>query len=272
MLEVTQTQQYFYGHKPDHAQTVANDLLHVPLTRLPGLVSHGSVSPTTELSYASLLEQNGDAVPDQGPTSSCVGNAFSTSVFLRAALLGRAILRPSRAAIYAIARLIEIPFAKLVDEGSNASSACLGMQQYGLVAESRWALSEQTINDDPPEDVFQHALDATVGSYYRIAPGDDCAADIRRALLSGHIPAFAMPVDRAYEEYGGVGIYPGVTGKKLGGHMQCVVGFGPGYLLVCNSWGPSWAMGGLARVALTWFNSGAVTDILVPTIVPGGVS
>lgn len=267
-------QQHLYGHLPDHARIVEHDLLHTPLAALPGLVSlqHVAASPVTEMQYEHLLAENNDDVPDQLGTSSCVGNAFSTSVFLRAIILGRPILRPSRKAIYDIARLIDSPHQKMVDQGSRPYAACMGMQQYGLTTEARWPLIETLIDTDPPEDVFQHAIDAQVGSYYRIAPGTGCADGIEMALRSGYLPAFAMPVDQAYEDYDGSGIYQGVTGAVLGGHMQCVVGFGPGYLLVCNSWNRTWGYKGLSRIARKWFDSGQVTDILVPTIVPGGVS
>jgi len=262
-----------YGHLPDHRRVIEYDLIHRPIARLPGLV-HASHLETasSELSYAPLLEANGDGVPDQLSTSSCVGNAFSTSVFLRAAISGKPITRPSRKAIYDIARLIDAPYMQMVDEGSRPAAAVLGMQQYGLVDERRWPLLEERVNDDPPEDVFQHALDARVNNYYRIAPGAGCAASIRRALLSGYVPAFAMPVDQVYENYDGEGIYAGIMGPILGGHMQCVVGFGSGYLLVCNSWSSSWGMKGLAPVTDGWFDSSNVTDILVPTVVPGGVT
>lgn len=282
-----QASRYKYGHIADHTRIVEHDLASSPIAKLPGLVHYDALAGASgELSYAPLLEQNGDGIPDQLSTSSCVGNAFSTSVFLRAAILGRPIVRPSRKAIYDIARLIDTPHSRITDDGSRPAAAVLGMQQYGLVAESRWPLEgteedafrisagRQTewIDVDPPEDVFRHMLDAKVGSYYRIAPGGGCAQAIRQALLSGYIPAFAMPVDQAYEDFNGDGVYAGMMGKSLGGHMQCVVGFGPGYLLVCNSWSKTWGYKGLAPVVDGWFDSTYVTDILVPTVVPGGVS
>lgn len=256
-----------YGHIPDHEAIVKADLTHRPLAALPGLVRPRTGTSDVVLSYRSLL----DEVPDQGGTSSCVGNAFSTSVLLRAAILGHPIFRPSRKCIYDFARLIDMPHQPMTDEGSRPAAAIMGMMTYGLTTEARWPLSEENINDDPPEDVFRQSINTKVGGHYRIAPGTGCADAIKRALNSGYCPGFAMPVDQAYEDFAG-GIYQGLTGPELGGHMQCASGYGPGYIEVIGSWGRGWANLGFIRIADSFFDSGQVTDILVPTVVPGGVA
>lgn len=150
--------------------------------------------------------------------------------------------------------------------------AVLGMQQYGLVTESRWPLDEAHINEPPPEDVFQHAIDATVGEYYRIESGFGCVDAIRQALAKGYIPAFAMDVDASYEELTPDEIYSGPKGPILGGHMQAIVGYTPDYLLIAGSWGYQFARNGFARVSPKFFDGGGASDILVPTLVPRKVS
>lgn len=254
-----------FGAIPDHDHVVDRDLVHSPLVRLPGLVV-GTVPQ--DLSYASKL----DFVPDQLSTSSCVGNSLSTSIYLRAKIAGHEIARPSRLLIYGIARLIDDPHLKMQDGGCRPTVAIQGTQLYGLCAETRWPFDERKVLEEPPQDVFQHALDAKVESYYRIAPGAGCASGIRRALASGYVPVFTMPVDEAYMGYRGEGVYGGMTGSSQGLHAQAIIGYGPGYLLVCNSWSDQWGSHGLVPIADAWFDSGQVSDILVPTVVPGGVT
>lgn len=260
-----------YGHISDYEHVVEHDLIHAPIVRLPGYVHVGDTPK--ELDYTPLLERYGDGVPNQGGTSSCVGNALSTCIFLRAAIMGKPILRPSRKLIYDLARLIDVPHRVMIDQGSRPMAAILGSQQYGLVAESRWPLTEEEINANAPEDVFQHALDAKVGSYYRIKSGFGCSYAIRHALASGFCPMFAMPVDDMYENYDGSSFYEGVTHEVLGSHMQAIVGFtAQNEILVCNSWGTGWGTRGIARISDAWFDSGSVSDVIVPTVVPGRVT
>lgn len=253
-----------YGHVPDPSSLVACDLLVRHVSGLLGAPVH----IPDRVDHSALL----DDVPDQGATSSCVGQAFGTSVYIRAKLAGHPIVKPSRRAIYDIARLCDSPHAPLEDIGSMPSMAILGMQTYGIVPDARWPLDEANINQQPPEDVFQHAIAATVDEYYRIASGGGCAEHVRQALAQGHIPAFAMQVDDAYERMTPDEIYRGPEGPSLGGHMQAVVGYGPGYFLIAGSWGYSWARNGFARIADTFFDSGACTDVLVPTVVPQRVT
>lgn len=251
------------GHIPDLDDHVRDDLRdrHVDM-----LVGAAPVESPVSVDYSPLL----DGITDQGATSSCVGQAFSTATYLRSHIAGIPLPRPSAKAIYDCARLLDTPNT-LVDVGCRPRQAIVGMQMYGLVADSRWPLTEGNVNTPPPLDVIQHGLGAKLADYYRIA-GDDVPGLVRQALASGYVPCFAMQVDDAYMNYGGEGVYQGPTGVIRGSHMQAVIGYGPDYFLVANSWGTGWGMGGLARIAPDVFASAAVSDVLVATVLPALVS
>ena len=210
-------------------------------------------------------------VPDQGPTSACVGESLATSIYLHAKTAGRPIDRPSAAAIYALARLGDGARHPLPDTGSRPTLAMVEAQTNGLVADARWPLRVDTVLDVPPLDVFAQGLDAKLDAYYAIPSGPGAAVLIRRAIAAGCYPIFAMPVDPSYEQYRG-GVWECLEALPLGGHMQCLVGYDATTFLVANSWGPTWGIGGFARVSAAWIESYAVTDILVPTTAPARVT
>ena len=249
------------GHLPDRA----SDKQSTP--HVHALIGAGASLPPLEVDASTLLTE----VPDQGPTSACVGASLATSIYLHAKTAGRPIDRPSAAAIYALARLGDGARHPLPDTGSRPTLAMVEAQTNGLVADARWPLRVDTVLDVPPLDVFENGLDAKLDAYYAIPSGPGAAALIRRALAAGCYPIFATPVDEAYERYVG-GIYVGCTGTALGGHMQCLVGYDAKTFMVANSWGPQWGAGGFARVSADWLESYAVTDILVPTTAPARVT
>src|SRR3990167_3734272 len=123
------------GHILDLDADVAEDLRDRHVGRLVGAV--GAVSLPTSVDYSSLL----DGVQEQRASSSCVGQAFSTAIYLRANLAGHPIARPSAKAIYDIARLSDQKNV-LVDQGSRPRAALDGMLEYGLVAADRWPLTD----------------------------------------------------------------------------------------------------------------------------------
>lgn len=252
-----------FGHLPDNEGLVFVDLecrhigalLGAP-SPLPGGIDHRNRLPD---------------IPDQGHTSSCVGQAIATSVFLRAKACDAPIPRPSASAIYSIARLLDDPGKSLHDNGSRPALALRGATIYGLVTETRWPLVEANINAMPPLDVFVHGQLAKVVDYYRV-PKDGAAHAVKAALSRGYFPCFAMQIDEAFESLTTFDVYQGLTGPSLGGHYQCIVGYDDEAFIVAGSWGPEFGEGGFVRVAQSFINSGAVSDILVPTIVPKEIS
>jgi hypothetical protein len=253
------------GWLPDDPQRVALELTAAPLEDLIGTPTSPAVDA---IDLAPLL----DKIPNQEHTSSCVGHAFATSLYLLGQTTKTPIPRPSAKLIYDFARAEDQPYVRLGDYGSRPIAAMRCLIEQGMVAESDWPIvfepgGRSNINDRPPLGIYQKALGYKVGSYYRIRAGYGAAEAVRLALRHGYVPIFAMPVDAAYQDWDG-GVYVERDGPSLGGHMQSTCGYGDGHILVASSWGETHGEDGIVRIADSYFESGEVTDILVPTLVP----
>lgn len=256
------------GWLPDDTSRVALELATAPLEDLIGTPT----SPTrTSLDLSTKL----DKVVDQWHTSTCVGQAFATSLYLLGQTTGRPIPRPSAKLIYDHARQEDQPYVRLRDYGSRPLAAIRCLVEMGMVADEDWPLrfwndadgEHSNVNDRPPLGIYQKALGYKLGGYYRIRPGYGAASAVRLALAHDFVPVFAMPVDAEYQDWGG-GLYTGRSGISLGGHMQSTCGYREGSILVASSWGEEHGDGGIVEIADGYFDSGEVTDIIVPTIVP----
>lgn len=247
------------GAIPDAAEDVEDDLHK---RHVGHLVGAAPVALPERVDFTSLV----GPIPDQGWSSSCVGQAFATAIYLRSRIAGHPMAeRPSAKAIYDIARLGDT-HDWLADVGSRPRAAIDGMQTFGLVAESRWPLTGDNVNEKPPLDVFRAGSGALVSGHYRIA--GDVALLARQALAKGFPVFFAMPVDEAFTRIEDASVYEG-GGAPLGNHAMCCVGYEPGAFIVANSWGPSWAIGGIGRISDACLAGGF--DHLVPTIIPEAV-
>jgi len=254
------------GFLPDPTDIVDAETIARPLRALTG-----SSLSTLPDAFSWLHTGNVPQPRDQSVTSSCVGQALAASVQIRAAISGHSAV-PSASAIYAIARMLDqsrdMP---LVDVGSSPSRAIEGAKEWGMVSESRWPFSVANVDVKPPLDVFQNGLDATLGQHYRIPSGWGAIDGIKRALVAGYIPIFAMTVDEAYERYDGSDVYRAPSGRVLGRHMQCIVGYDGSDFEILNSWGSGWGRDGIARIGSSVMASSDVSSIIVPTVVPGQV-
>lgn len=253
-----------YGYLPDRAEHVDADLRARHVGRLLGAALRTPVA----VDHASRL----DRILDQGGTSSCVGQALSTSLYLRGQIAGTPIARPSPLAIYTLARLADAPYAPLTDIGSRPSMALAGLRDHGMVAESRWPLVVGHVDSPLPLDVYQHGGDAPLLDHYRIGAGAGASVLVRQALARGFAPCLALQVDRSFEGYGG-GVWLGPIAPIVGGHYVCAVGYGEDYVWIANSWGSGWGLGGLGRIADRVLDDPTVcSDLLVPTVTPTDVT
>lgn len=256
------------GWLEDDASIVAGELDSKHVSNLVGALAPAAANV---LNYSSLL----DSVTDQRNTSSCVGQAFATAMFLTAKIGGNPIPRPSAKWIYDLARMRAQPYIELVDDGSSPLTAVAGIAESGIVAdagEGGWPMlfheGISNVNVRPPIDVYQSALGFTLGDYYRIAPGPGAASLVRHALVRGYCPVFAMPVDLPYERWNTDRIYEGRKESILGWHMQALCGFIDGALLIATSWGPTHGDAGVVAIADSYFDSYECKDIIVPTVIP----
>lgn len=257
------------GYRPDPALLVEAELRSRHLGRL-----FGASTPGPRLSSLSH-EEKLDRVLDQGTTNACVGCAMGSALYLAGAMPRRTrIVRPSELAIYANARLADAPGMPLADIGCRPSSAIRMADKHGIVSSDRWPFDLALVDMAPPFDVYVAGEGAQVTGWYRIAPIDDVAGLMRRALEAGHFPIFGTTVDDAFRDWAGPGVYGQFarSGPVRGLHMVTAVGFREGAIRVLNSWGSSWGDGGLCWMADEWVNSSHVSDVLVITAAPvGGV-
>lgn len=224
------------------------------------------------VNYTSLL----DLIPDQGPTSSCVGQAFSTALYLTAKLAGHPIERPSAKAIYDFARMEDQPHDAMTDTGSRPFAAVNALNTHGMVANGDWPIlfdhegNAKNINTRPPLHIYQNALGAKLDAWYRIAKGPEASTALIGALARGYCPIFAMPVDEAYERWDSEKVYEGRFQPSLGNHMQAIAGYDNvnRCFLIVSSWGSTHGHQGIVRIGYEYMDSGEPADFIVPTVVP----
>ncbi len=252
------------GFLPDPDEIVSAQLVAYHARALVG----SSASIPEAMSYAFLVTD----IANQGSSSSCVGQAFASSIHLRSIVSGSPIAKPSAKAIYDLARMQRDRVAPLFDGGCSPIDAINGMKLSGLVAEERWPLTSENVDVKPDWDIFQHGLDALLGQHYRIAEGRGSAQLIREALAKGYFPTFAMDVYGNYADYDGSAVYAAADGRFIGRHMQCIVGYDGDVFAVLNSWGKDWGQGGFSMMSASFIESRSCNSLLVPTVIPARVS
>ncbi len=251
------------GWIPDLAATVSQDLEIRPTSLLFG---------ATSIPESVDLTRFVDKPRAQFATNSCVGFAFARAIHMRAAIAGMPIAYPSALAIYAAARAIDDPGGHpLRDLGCRPRMAALACKDKGIVAEERWPFAEVMATTRPPWDVYRAREGATVTHYRVEGIGDERVLGIQRALGSGYPVVFGMPVDSAYQDLVGDEPYTSRRGVSLGGHMQCLIGYGAKGFLAINSWGESWGFDSFAWIGREYIGSLDVSDAIALSVAPAVV-
>ena len=89
-----------------------------------------------------------------------------------------------------------------------------------------------------------------VSSYGVLSNEEDPRAEDHLAWLVTHYGPVSVSIDSrsdAFQNYAG-GIFPGHMCNNDIDHAMTIIGFGPGYWILKNSWGSSWGEGGYMRL------------------------
>jgi C1A family cysteine protease len=192
--------------------------------------------------YALVDRCLGWPIYDQGMTSSCVAQAVA------AAMRTLSGVEPSRRWLYYLAREYD---RDLADDGTRISSVCRIMRDVGWCAEPYMRWSETAISEPPTLLARRNAADQTraVREYAIRSMGESKLELTRAAIASGYPIVFGAVVDEPYLD---LSTWEPVAfdGPPVGGHAQLAVGYDEDGIVVLNSWGGNWGVGGLAH--LSW--------------------
>jgi hypothetical protein len=209
------------------------------------------------------------AVKDQGMTGSCVGHSSSGATETAFGMAGDPLgFIPSEADMYRGARSLERAKATaltaslphLVDEGAMTEDMIAFIAQFGIrprgiarTADGRNSDVElATVNDELGlGDLEQDSLHVAIGPW-AIDPG---AADMEHQVQASLVAGFPVRhdgfADEAFQSTNGNTPIPAPDTRdpQGGGHATYLVGYGPGFFWLRNSWGTGWAAGGDCKVS-----------------------
>jgi hypothetical protein len=219
------------------------------------------VPPELPLSVYKQRMRNGLEILDQGEEGACTGFALSAVAHFLLWTGGRrgprnAADRVSPWMLYEVARRYdEWPGEDY--EGSSARGAMKGWHKHGVCALGYWKPGPEKKQDARrwPQR-WSDARHRPLGAYFRVNHRDLVA--MHAALTEVGILYATAEVHAGWDEDRiKKGIIPFEKSAE-GGHAFAIVGYDAEGFWVQNSWGPSWGMGGFARVSYDdWLKNGS---------------
>lgn len=202
----------------------------------------GDLSPAAEIDPRDTMQ----SPYDQGQLGSCTAHAYAGAVEYDDLLNGGSLGTPSRLAIYYGERLREGTVES--DSGAEGHDAFKDGRKYGVAPETLWPYEIAEFRQAPPETYLQARANHKVPDYRHPSPEIPI---MMRVLSNRQTVAFGFTVYESFEsaavERTGIVPMPEKGEKVLGGHEVLAVGYlktYPGHVLVRNSWGTEWGMGG----------------------------
>lgn len=198
------------------------------------------------------LRRFSPAVLNQGATNSCVAQAFSAAIAILEMRSDLAYAPVSRRFLYYNARRAH--GAQLQDQGTHLRHCAKMMNRVGVPDEKYmpWKTDAVSIRVRPGFGPIMQAHPRRGGEFHRIFDvGEQRLQAVRAAIDAGLPIAFGTDVSREFLSNGGdelISTPDFQQSPKAGGHAMLIVGYGPGYFEVQNSWGTRWRDGGYARL------------------------
>jgi C1A family cysteine protease len=187
-------------------------------------------------------------VYDQLNLGSCTANAIAGAIeFDQQCQRLAAPVVPSRLFIYYNERALEHTVS--IDSGASLRDGIKTVAAQGVCPEATWPYVDDgtTFERRPPQSCYQDATRHRVSSYARLPRS---LQQIRACLAEGRPFVFGFSVyesmmSNAVAADGQVPM-PGSQEQLLGGHAVMAAGYDDAHhvLIVRNSWGASWGLGG----------------------------
>jgi C1A family cysteine protease len=232
-----------YGWKPslpDHRDLLADT---TGLTPLPEVDPREQMPP----------------VYDQGQLGSCTANAVGAALEYDGMLDGASAVTPSRLFIYYCERQIEGSLDK-GDTGAFGRDGFKAAKRFGTPPETDWPYDVANYAENPPPTAWSDAAEHKLTKSYKSVPRS--LNQFKLVLSNKQTIAFGFSVYSSFEsqEVASTGTVPMPTPdeQQIGGHEVLAVGYlaaQPNYVLVRNSWGPSWGLGGYFLMPWTYLLS-----------------
>lgn len=185
------------------------------------------------------LRSQCSAVENQLQIGSCTANALAGNLeFIHPDF------QASRLFIYYNERVLEGTVAS--DVGANLRDGIKALVNMGVCSEKLWPYVPAEFSVKPYQSCYEAALQGVITSYHRLNGKNDWL----NCLVEGFPFVFGFTVYDNFEtdEVAKSGILEMPTNRDsiIGGHAVCAVGYNLAdqTLLVRNSWGADWGMGG----------------------------
>lgn len=181
---------------------------------------------------------------DQGTEGSCVAQALAAGVEDLCALQAVRHERPSRKALYWLAR--QRIGTVMQDSGCLLMDAASVLGELGWSPEELWS-PDRELTERPGPAVFEAMEHRRLVNW---EPLDHDAETLRWELSLGHPVAVGLRVYRGLDFPGPNGRIPPPEGKSVGGHAMLLVGYSKSERIfrIRNSWGPSWGENGYGEI------------------------
>jgi hypothetical protein len=176
---------------------------------------------------------------------------------------------PSRQFLYALEVEKENPGENPpTDSGGDARDGCIIVGQVGICSE----LSCPYVNADgslnfPPTITSAMMAEAALHKYpgfQNITSSGTRLQTIQNCLMQGYPVLIAWLVFSNFMtqivEENGIMPLPDSTSTFAGGHECYIVGWKPGFLTICNSWGESWGQGGFFDMPTAYLEMSETVD------------
>ena len=199
-------------------------------------------------------------VENQGNLGSCTANALAGALEFLELKNKKPLVDLSRLFIYYNERVLE--HTVKTDSGAMLRDGIKTLAKRGVCREKNWPYVVSKFAVKPTAKCYKEALTHTITSYHRILTLDE----MLECLAEGYPFVFGFTVYESFESsavaQSGVVQMPQPGERVLGGHAVMAAGYDDAArrIIVRNSWGPDWGMGGYFTMPFDYISDRNLSD------------